>query len=122
MKCRTHQEEAIAICVHCGVALCASCETKSPSGRYICSDSCSEAATKAEMAAGLTLEKASKGHSVSAFFCILMGGLFIAFASIAAFNFWPLGTFLGVMGIGFIIGGFAYKRAGNKVTNQPTTA
>ncbi len=125
MKCRTHQADATAVCVHCGVALCPSCTTKSPSARCVCSQACAEATARAELGLRLILEKATKGHTVSAFFCFLLGGLWILFA-IPAFLFdaWPMGLFLGVMALGYIIGGLAYRRAGTKKANagQPTSA
>src|ERR1035437_9832901 len=115
MKCTTHNSDATAICVHCGIALCQSCATKSPSGRSVCSALCAEATTKEELALRLILEKATKGYAVSAFFCFLLAGLWVIFAVLALlFDDWQIGLFLGVMGIGYIIGGIAYRRGGGK--------
>jgi len=115
MKCNKHDTDATAICVHCGLALCSDCRRKSPSQRVVCSQECADAILRNEQADALTLSRATKGHTVSAFFCFLMGVIFIVFAALATgFGIWPLGAYLGTMGIGFVIGGFAYRRAGRK--------
>jgi hypothetical protein len=120
MKCATHNADATALCVNCGAALCPACGTKSVSGRFVCSISCAEATTREELAHGLILDKATKGAKASAFFTFLLGGMFIVFAFLAMITGeWPLVLFLGVSGIGFIIGGFVYRRVGTTNTSQP---
>jgi hypothetical protein len=122
MKCATHHEDATGICVNCGIVLCPTCATKSMSGRYVCSASCSEAKNKEELALNLILEKASKGSTTTAFFCFLMGGLFAVVGVFTIlFDIWQAGLFLELMAIGYIIGGVAYRRIGKRAV-LPTTS
>lgn len=115
MRCSVHNAEAIGICVHCGVALCPSCAIKTDNGRLTCSPKCEEAIATEEYVLKTILTKTTKGYHVNAFFCFLLGGLWIVFAVLAVFfNIWPVAIFLGVMAIGYIIGGFAYRRAEKK--------
>jgi uncharacterized membrane protein HdeD (DUF308 family) len=81
----------------------------------VCSQDCADAILEQERADALTLSRATKSHTVTAFLCFLMGAVFVAFAALATFfGIWPLGAYLGVMGIGFVVGGFAYRNAGRK--------
>jgi hypothetical protein len=47
MKCyRHHEVEAVAICVHCGKAVCSECENEGETHRITCSETCGEAAAR----------------------------------------------------------------------------
>ena len=50
MKCHRHHEvEAVAICVHCGKAVCPECENEGETLRITCSEACGEAAARQDV-------------------------------------------------------------------------
>jgi len=58
------------------------------------------------------LARTTKSPTAGAFLCFLSGWSMVVFAVIAAiFRVWPMVAYLGVMGIGLVIGGVAYRRA-----------
>src|ERR1035441_5090772 len=74
MKCYTHKDtEAVAVCVHCGMALCSTCATRSQSGRLVCSQTCAAASKQLEDFIASTRHKATRGARVNAYFCFGLG-------------------------------------------------
>lgn len=89
MKCTAHQAEAIAICTHCGRALCADCAKPSASQRIVCSDNCAAALTRADQAMDAILQKSLQSARASAFYSFLCGGLSAA-GAIGAWFYLPV--------------------------------
>lgn len=119
MKCYTHKDaEAVAVCVHCGRALCATCATPSQSGRLVCSPACAAASKQIEEFIASTRHKAVRGARVASYFCFIVAAIF--FVSAIAFYFdlhkWPLTIFVGASGVGFMIAGVGYMRVSKRDT------
>src|SRR5881296_1769338 len=60
MKCATHNQDATAICAHCGVGLCPTCARVPAAQRTACSEACAQALTKADRAIDTILLKSSR--------------------------------------------------------------
>ena len=75
MKCAPHENEAVAVCVHCGRALCASCAQSTANQRMVCSDTCATALSRNDRAMQLILQKSYQNARASAFYCYLCGAL-----------------------------------------------
>ena len=94
MKCKQHEQEAIAVCCNCGVALCQNCSITSETGKHCCSSECINGVNLIEQVAALTLDRATKGAKASAYGCYLVAFIFIGFAiatySSDGFNFFIL--------------------------------
>ena len=78
MKCATHQNEAVAICAHCGRALCADCAKNSAPQRMTCSPACAAALAQNELALQTLLQKNVQGARINAVFYLLCGILSLA--------------------------------------------
>ena len=89
MKCFKHNaDEAIAICVNCGRALCVECSPSESAGRITCSSDCAAALAVDTKAIRLLLDKSAQSAKASAFYCYLTGGL-SAGAAVAAWFMLP---------------------------------
>jgi predicted nucleic acid-binding Zn ribbon protein len=88
MKCANHHTDAIAVCTHCGRAVCAECAKTSPSKRTVCSDACAAALTQGEAALQTLLQKNRQTARINAFFYLLCGVLSGA-GAIAANRYLP---------------------------------
>jgi hypothetical protein len=88
MKCAVHHTDAIAVCTHCGRAVCAECAKVSPSKRTVCSDACAAALTQGEAALQTLLQKNQQTARINAFFYLLCGVLSGA-GAIAANSYLP---------------------------------
>jgi hypothetical protein len=76
MKCATHpSSDAIAVCTHCGRAVCPDCAKSSPSKRTVCSEACAAALTEGEIALRTLLQKHLQTSRINAFFYLLCGVL-----------------------------------------------
>jgi len=116
VKCAEHKAEAIAICVHCGRALCADCAKPSATQRMVCSDACAMALLQSDRAIQLLLQKSAQSAQASAFYCYLCGGLSLA-AAVGAYFVLPLPFlifFTAACGVVFIISGIWYGRMAGK--------
>ena len=71
MKCLVHHSEAVAVCAHCGRALCADCAKPSATNRMTCSDTCAAALTRNDRALQLILQKSFQSARASAFYSYL---------------------------------------------------
>ena len=121
MKCYTHnQDDAVAVCVHCGRAVCKTCATPSPSGRLVCSPVCASASRQTEEFVAGTRNKSVRSARTSAYFCYGIGILFVigAVAFHLDIHAWPLTLFVSTAGIGFIITGASYMRVAKRNTEQ----
>ena len=120
MKCLTHKEsEAVAVCVHCGMALCESCLTRSESGRFVCSPACGTASKQMEDFIASTRHRSVRGTRTTAYFLYGMAAIFTASAVFFYFDgVWQLTAFVGVCSIGFAIGGVAFMRVAKKNTER----
>ena len=121
MKCYNHKDtEAVAVCVHCGMALCSTCATRSQSGRLVCSPACSAASKQLEDFIASTRNKTTRGARVSSYFCFGLGAV-LAFTAVASYfdiHSWPLTIYMGASGIGFILGGVGFNRVANRNTEH----
>ena len=124
MKCSAHNAEANAVCAYCGRALCLDC-VRPPSGqRTACSEICATSLTKADAAVELIISKSVQTARAGALTCYLLGGVFIGCGVMAGFMVpFPafLIAFLGISGVGMLIGGVLYGRVAKKQTVPPAT-
>jgi len=121
MKCYIHKEtEAVAVCVHCGRAVCTACATPSQSGRLVCSPPCATAIKQMEDFIGSTRHKTTRSARFNMYFCIGLGVVFLVFAIASYFDIhsWPLTGFVGAAGIGFILRGAGYSRVVRRDTGR----
>lgn len=80
MRCKTHDQEATAVCAYCGRAICSSCATFPSSHRTACSDICADALSKADRAINLILTKHVQGARITAYLLYVVGIIFLAVA------------------------------------------
>lgn len=124
MKCFKHQTtEAVAVCAHCGRALCADCIQSLTAARVVCSKECAAAlARETEILDQLSsvsrqlLQKSVQSLRASAFYCYLCGGL-SAGAAVAAWFMLPLPFliyFAAACALVLIICGLWYSRSARK--------
>jgi hypothetical protein len=116
MKCATHQVEAMAVCAHCGRALCADCAKPSATRRMVCSDDCATALSRADRAMELILQKSLQSARASAFYSYLCGGLSAA-GAVGAYFYLPapfLVWFTAGCSVVFILSGIWYGRIAGK--------
>jgi hypothetical protein len=113
MKCAIHHQEATAVCVCCGRALCPSCDRVPLSDRTACSNTCAEALSKSERAVDLILSKHVQGARVTAFFLYALGTIFLA-VGIVGYRLEPRilmpNAMAGACGIALIVSGIFYHR------------
>ena len=108
MKCYNHKDsEAVAVCVHCGRAICLSCAKTSASERFICSSVCAAASEQMENFILVTRNKSVRGSYMTACFALGMG---LVFAASAIFLYqelrsFPLTVFVGGSSMALVIGG-----------------
>ena len=117
MKCRHHNEaEAVAVCVHCGFGLCASCIDITPSGRSVCSEGCKQAALKAESALDRIHTLTLKGYRLLATVLTCLGVLGLAASLVPGLvdGFWEITAVGAVFGIAALVGGFRVRRMGHE--------
>ncbi|MDD5141569.1 MAG: hypothetical protein PHY43_15070 [Verrucomicrobiales bacterium] len=116
MKCFKHQTEAVAVCAYCGRALCADCVPSPAAQRMVCSDACTIALTRADMAMDLILQKSLQSARASAFYSYLCGGLSAA-GAVGAWFYLPvpfLVWFTAGCSVVFITSGIWYGRIARK--------
>ncbi len=119
MKCFNHKDtEAVAVCVHCGMALCNACAVRSGSGRLVCSDTCSTSSGRIEEFISSTRNKSVRGARISAY---LMFGSGIIFVLSAAFfgvfyHDWFLTSFVGLFGVVLAISNIGYMQVAKRNT------
>ena len=108
MKCYNHKDsEAVAVCVHCGRAICLSCAKTSASERFVCSSACATASEQMENFILITRNKSVRGSYMTACFALGMG---LVFAASAIFLYqelrsFPLTVFVGGSSMALVIGG-----------------
>jgi hypothetical protein len=85
MKCFKHKTDAVAVCAHCGRALCEACVTTPNAPRITCSTDCAGALAQNDRALQSILQKSVQSLKASAFYCYLCGGLSAATAVLACF-------------------------------------
>ena len=116
MKCAIHQSEATAVCVYCGRAMCAECNHAGAGPRFVCSDQCAAALTRADQAMELLLHKSLQSARASAFYSYLCGGLSAA-GAVGAWFYRPvpfLVWFTAGCSVVFILSGIWYGRIARK--------
>ena len=79
MKCETHTEEATAICIHCGRAVCSTCRLITSSQRIACSNACTTRLEKIDRILDQSIARSAKTAMTLAPLCYLMGSLLLAF-------------------------------------------
>jgi hypothetical protein len=124
MKCYTHKDtEAVAVCVHCGRALCAVCAAPSQSGRLVCSPACAAASKEMEESIASTRHKANRSARVNAYFCFGLGAIFVVSAVAMYFDIqsWPLSIFIGASGLGLCLAGMGFNRVAKRNTERGAT-
>jgi hypothetical protein len=85
MKCTKHSAEAVAVCAHCGRALCSDCIQSPTAPRMVCSSDCATALRRADQALQMILLRSAQSARASAFYCYVSGGLSAAAAVVAWF-------------------------------------
>ena len=117
MKCFKHKEsDAVAVCCHCGRALCAECIPNPPPVRMVCSVQCAEALSHGEKALETILYQSRRSVQASAFYCYVCAGLSAA-AAIGAWFMLPspfLILFTGGCAVVLLLSGIWYGRAARK--------
>src|SRR5215510_73061 len=89
MKCFEHlASDAVAVCAHCGRALCSTCISSRTEPRITCSPDCGKALAREAALLESLLDKSSQSARASAFYCYLTGGL-SAGAAVAAWFMLP---------------------------------
>ena len=89
MKCAVHQAEAVAVCAHCGRALCAACAKPGATQRMACSDLCAAALVRNDRALQQILMKSLQSARASEFYSYLCGGLSAA-GAVGAWFYLPV--------------------------------
>ena len=117
MKCAIHNQEATAICAHCGRAVCTACTPVASSQRTACSEACAQALSKEGRAIDTILRRGLKVTRATAYFSIVAGTIFIAFAFYAQWRLPQLRLahlLAAVMGLTLVIFGVVYLKAAPK--------
>jgi len=112
MKCSNHPEtEASAICMHCGVALCAGCADKTPTRRTVCSPGCAQAVAETEATLAAIRRKTLGGHRLTGYFCCGTAVVLGFIALLAAFGRqWDLFALQLPLAVGAGVSGFFFLR------------
>jgi hypothetical protein len=126
MKCFKHQSgDAIAVCAHCGRAVCSECIQSPAEAQIACSSECATALNhtneilrQISSANQLLLQNSLRNTRASAFYCYLCAGLSAA-GSVVAWFMLPspfLILFTGGCAVVLLVSGFWYGRAAKKHT------
>ncbi len=123
MKCSTHNVEANGVCAYCGRAVCSQCSSLETGQRTACSLACSAALGKEEAVVELILKKNVQGARATAMFCYLLGLIFLISGLVMGIQTRQLVMFLflGLSGMGMMIGGIFYGRIAKKQPIPPAT-
>jgi hypothetical protein len=118
MKCIKHGAVAVAVCAHCGRALCEDCILLPTAPRMVCSNDCAAAIARADQAMQMILRRSAQSARASAFYCYVSGGLSAAAAVVAWFMLPSpfLILFTGACAVVLIVSGIWYGRG---AINQP---
>ena len=105
MKC-VDGNEASAICINCGKALCESCMKLTDSGKHICSSKCGDEVALNEHMVRLTFSRAAYTAKASAYGIYVLAIIFLSFSTFE----WlrensVISSFLSSVGIGMAIMG-----------------
>ena len=105
MKC-VDGNEASAICINCGRALCESCMKLTDSGKHICSSKCGDEVGLNEHLLRLMYSRATYSAKVSAYGIYVLAIIFLSFSTFE----WlrensVISSFLSLVGIGMAIMG-----------------
>src|SRR6266481_6946887 len=124
MKCFTHHvNDAVAVCAHCGRAVCQDCAQSSSATRIACSAACAAQLARAdELLHQISatnqqlLQNSLRNTRASAFYCYLCAGLSAAAAVVAWFMLPSPFLILFTSGSAFalLLSGFWYGRAAKK--------
>ena len=117
MRCFKHNAaDAVAVCMHCGRAVCGECVPAGNSQRVTCSEACAQALTRNERALQSLLDKSAQTAKASAFYCYLTSAL-SAGAAVAAWFMLPspfLIYFTAACAVVLAAAGFWYQRVARK--------
>lgn len=124
MKCFKHlATDAVAVCAHCGRAVCPDCVDSSSAVRIACSPACATELNRAhELLHQISvinqqlLQNSLRNARASAFYCYLCAGLSAAGAIVAWFMLPSpfLILFTGGCAVVLLLSGFWYGRAAKK--------
>mgnify|MGYP000872296735 CR=1 FL=1 len=121
MKCFKHNaSDAVAVCVHCGRAMCADCVSFRLATRIVCSADCGAGLERESQALQLLLAKSAQTARASAFYCYLTAALSAA-AAVAAWFMLPspfLIYFTGACALVLGAAGFWHGRVAKKQNLQ----
>ena len=123
MRCLKHKAEAVALCPHCGRALCPDCIQSSSAPRMSCSAYCAGALLRNDQALRAILEQVAQSAKASAFYCYVCGGLSAA-AGVVAWFMLPspfLILFTGGCGLVLTASGVWYGRISRKQPRHELT-
>lgn len=112
MECLLHEgSTAVGVCQFCGRGVCRACRLKS-SQVVVCSEECERASALTRKGIAGMVQKSLRVTLVTAWFCWIIGGVFLACGVVEAFagkNM--LAAFLAVSGAIFVAVGFAYAKS-----------
>lgn len=116
MKCSSHHsEEATAVCIHCGRALCPSCVQKSESGRVVCSTGCAAALLATEQAIQSIRARSISSLRTTGYFALGAAVVFGCFGCLELYSgISRVGYFLLPLTLVFGVGGVFYLRIAKK--------
>lgn len=111
MKCHDHDVDATAICMQCGKAICANCMKTTPTGRTVCSDSCSFAITRQDAVIRSLALKTNRQMRAAAVSMFIIAAASVLFGIFAYFTFgYFLAVFLIFMGLASAAAGSVYLK------------
>ena len=124
MICHNHSDHpAIAMCVNCGVGLCATCAQKTAKSKIVCSSECGKSASDFDNAIALIVARSQKTSRATAWFCWLLGAIFAALGVVSLFGADKFfAGYLLTTGTVFIFVGVWFGRIAKKTSNPDVQA
>jgi hypothetical protein len=125
MKCYTHKDtDAVAVCVHCGRAMCSSCATPSGSGRFVCSPACAAASRQFEHFVASNWRRTAHSYRILSYGLYLIAVVFAVSGILFATQThdWRELLYLEACAVVFAVGGFFIRRLTKHYSEQPNTA
>lgn len=119
MNCHTHADRtAMAVCVNCGAALCASCSRKTEAHKNVCSEQCAAASTASDNALSMVSVRMRRSGRASAWFCWSLGAIFgvLGLFSLRSDLFFAI--YLLAPCVVFVSVGFWYNNIANRPSNN----
>jgi hypothetical protein len=112
MKCLKHPLiDAVAVCVHCGAAVCLDCVQSSTSHKIVCSEACAKGLAETELTLATIRRKTQGGHQLTGYFCCGVALVLGVFAVLSGVDKqWLVAALQGLLALGLGLTGFFYVR------------